>query len=85
MILKTLFMVNKPPMVVTKTFISRIHKISYFDSKTIRIMVHGHQLLIAVIGAANQRVISHHSLTVVCSFLLCIFKSSLNSGLMFLI
>jgi len=78
-------MVNKPPMVVTKTFISRIHKISYFNSKTIRIMVHGHQLLIAVIGAANQRVISHHSLTVLCSFLLCIFKSSLNSGLMFLI
>lgn len=54
MILKTLFMVNKPPVVVIKMFISRIHKISYFNSKTIRIMVHGHQLLIAVTGAANQ-------------------------------
>ena len=47
-------MVNKPPVVVIKMFISRIHKISYFNSKTIRIMVHGHQLLIAVTGAANQ-------------------------------
>lgn len=64
-------MVNKPPMVVTKTFISRIHKISYFSSKTTRIRVHGHELLIAVIGAASQAVISHYSFTVVCSFFVC--------------
>ena len=44
-------------MVATKTFISRIHKISYFNSKTIRIVVYGRQLSTAVTG---ERVISHH-------------------------